>query len=205
MTHHARLTVINGSQRGETAPIDVDMFRVGRSSECDLVIKDPTISRIHAAVRQFQGSYYLQDLDSSGGIWLNDTRINAEKLSEGDKIQIGKTLLTFGFSHVELRSEPAATQPYTEPLPERQKVTFKPKVHSIEAEDIEDDPSIKNVIRLTIQTQESYEPRPRPIGYLQSPPYRPPVLASLSNLTPAALLLGAAGVVFVALVLIALL
>ncbi|AOT69097.1 FHA domain-containing protein [Geosporobacter ferrireducens] len=64
---------------------------IGRKNESDIVIKDPFISNQHAQISLDEGSYFLEDLDSANGTYLNGERImDAVKLQNGDRIKIGQ-------------------------------------------------------------------------------------------------------------------
>lgn len=204
MTRRAKLTVTNGSQQGEAHYIQDDIFQIGRNTESDVVLNDPTVSRKHATIRHYDGSYYLQDLQSSGGIWLNNVRINAEKLASGDRIQIGKTILTFDLVEHEAHDEPDVMVPIPRTVTPPLELPVVPQDATEDAYDMDGLNPVKNVLRLTIQMQEPepYERRVRPIGYLHTPPYRPPLVSSL---TPIALVVGAIAIAVVAVALIAVL
>lgn len=77
---------------------------LGRGSDCEIQVDDQHASRQHAAIHFFDGSYQIKDLDSSNGTFVNDKRITSLPLSEGDKIQIGDTIL-----RVRLKQDPDAT------------------------------------------------------------------------------------------------
>jgi hypothetical protein len=67
---------------------------VGRALECDLNLTDLKVSRQHALVERRQGSFWIHDMDSHNGVYVNGSRIqNAVRLSVNDRIQLGDTLL----------------------------------------------------------------------------------------------------------------
>ena len=66
---------------------------LGRGSDCEIQVDDQHASRQHAAIHFFDGGYQIKDLDSSNGTFVNDKRITSLPLSEGDKIQIGDSIL----------------------------------------------------------------------------------------------------------------
>ena len=68
---------------------------IGRLPNSDLVLDDPEVSRKHALIRELDGKYFLEDLDSSNGTYVNDKLIKHTELHEGDLIQISKFLLLF--------------------------------------------------------------------------------------------------------------
>ena len=56
--------------------IEENIINIGRQLDNDLVINQPRISRKHAQVRQIKGRHMLFDLNSSGGTFVNNKRIN---------------------------------------------------------------------------------------------------------------------------------
>jgi pSer/pThr/pTyr-binding forkhead associated (FHA) protein len=73
-----------------------DGYQIGRGSACDLRLPDHAISRQHARIRYAQGGWFLQDMDSTGGTFVNGQRVGATRLNPGDSIQIGSATFTFG-------------------------------------------------------------------------------------------------------------
>jgi hypothetical protein len=68
---------------------------IGRSSECDIVVGDPNVSRRHAEVRKLGRGYSLVDLDSTNGTEVNGQRVTETSLMNGDVIGVGTTQITF--------------------------------------------------------------------------------------------------------------
>lgn len=65
-------------------------FVVGRSTECQLSLDDPLVSRRHAVLKVRRDGVSVQDLGSRNGVVVNGVKINGEReLSPGDKISIG--------------------------------------------------------------------------------------------------------------------
>ncbi|HEX8984794.1 MAG TPA: SpoIIE family protein phosphatase [Bryobacteraceae bacterium] len=69
--------------------IDPLPFRIGRQSDNDLVLRDNRASRYHARIVAEQGSYAVQDLKSSYGVFLNGKRVEHAVLHPGDRIEFG--------------------------------------------------------------------------------------------------------------------
>lgn len=72
-----------------------ELFTIGRSSENDLRLPDPAVSRQHTRLRCAQGDWYIQDLQSSGGTFVNGQRVPATLLNDGDIIGVGKSTFLF--------------------------------------------------------------------------------------------------------------
>ena len=68
---------------------------IGRAEECDLVLRDPGISRLHAEIRQEESGFYVVDLGSTNGTALNGLKVDRARLEPGDRIVIGTTEMTF--------------------------------------------------------------------------------------------------------------
>ncbi|MFT5393193.1 MAG: pSer/pThr/pTyr-binding forkhead associated (FHA) protein [Gammaproteobacteria bacterium] len=82
------------------------VFRIGRSSNNDLTVKDFSVSRHHAEVRMHSdGSFSVKDLKSMNGVYVNDKRVNNAALNEGDKLELGDLSMTFTF-----RTEPSGEE-----------------------------------------------------------------------------------------------
>jgi len=62
---------------------------LGRSSSCELVLDEQTVSRRHAALRLRDGHWFLVDLGSSNGTWVNDRRVFDAEVVPGDEIRLG--------------------------------------------------------------------------------------------------------------------
>ena len=68
---------------------------IGRSPEADVVVLDEKASRIHCGVRLWDGEFYIKDLKSRNGTFVNDQRIEVAKLKPSDRIRIGSISFLF--------------------------------------------------------------------------------------------------------------
>jgi hypothetical protein len=66
---------------------------VGRSSGCDVVLSDPTVSRRHARLTLSDGRWILRDLQSTNGSRLNGRRVGRCQLRPGDELCLGEARL----------------------------------------------------------------------------------------------------------------
>jgi pSer/pThr/pTyr-binding forkhead associated (FHA) protein len=71
---------------------------LGRGQENTIRLDDLSVSRRHARIAYRQGGYWLSDLGSMGGTWVDGTRLNApRRITAGDVIDIGLCRLTVSF------------------------------------------------------------------------------------------------------------
>ncbi|HEX7009128.1 MAG TPA: ATP-binding protein [Phycisphaeraceae bacterium] len=92
------LTVIQGPDKGRRFELPTNEPQmIGRSSE-SLPLTDQTISRRHAELTPDDGRWYIRDLNSSNGTFVNGVRVASERrlLKSGDQIRTGMTLFVFG-------------------------------------------------------------------------------------------------------------
>jgi hypothetical protein len=68
---------------------------IGRLPDNGIVIENPTVSSHHARVVQEGGSFYVEDLESTNGTYVNDLPISRRTLNDGDVVLIGKHRLQF--------------------------------------------------------------------------------------------------------------
>lgn len=66
---------------------------LGRSSRCDVVLSDPSVSRRHARLLFRDGKWVLQDLASTNGTLVNDRRVGRCELRPGDLVLVGDARL----------------------------------------------------------------------------------------------------------------
>ena len=76
-----------------------DEMSLGRDRENDIVIDDPLVSRFHAVVRRIRDAYWVEDLESTNGTWVNGKRVEpgrSVRLSAGDVVKVGNRIpITF--------------------------------------------------------------------------------------------------------------
>ncbi|WP_295392973.1 HD-GYP domain-containing protein [uncultured Thiodictyon sp.] len=75
--------------------LDAPQSIVGRGHDVDYCINDVRASRRHAKVLALHNRYYVQDLGSTNGTYLNGDRIENERLAHGDLITFGRTQFRF--------------------------------------------------------------------------------------------------------------
>ncbi len=104
------LTVVKGKYVGQRYPLVGDRIVLGRRHG-DLTIPDPEVSGTHCEIAKGIDAYFVRDLGSTNGTYVNGERIREQKLKPGDRIGIGRTVLTFDMAG-------SAGPPPPKPLPE---------------------------------------------------------------------------------------
>ena len=70
--------------------------KIGRDPSNDIHIDNPAVSRFHAEVYRQGHPFFIEDKNSTNGIWVNDIKISwKEGIRDGDTITIGKHTLIF--------------------------------------------------------------------------------------------------------------
>lgn len=69
--------------------MEKDDIVLGRGEECDLTLDERQISRQHIRVYKDGNKFYVQDLESKNGTWVNGTQLKGSReLADGDEIQL---------------------------------------------------------------------------------------------------------------------
>jgi len=92
----ASLMIDNGSMTGSRRDVLRDVLLLGRDKACDIVLVEDTVSRKHARIVRSGDGYYLEDLQSRNGTFLNGRRVNGPvRLRDGDNVHLYDVALTF--------------------------------------------------------------------------------------------------------------
>jgi len=86
----AHLVMLTGQEAGRTWLVTEKGLLLGRTSESDLSVADPEVSRRHFAVRRIgAGQYEIEDLGSRNGTLVNGLPVRKGRLRFGDRIAVG--------------------------------------------------------------------------------------------------------------------
>jgi hypothetical protein len=84
----AQVFVLAGVDRARSFDLG-ERAVLGRSSECEVVLQDRSISRKHAVIVCRERRWFLQDLGSTNGIHKDGKRVERVELRDGDEFQLG--------------------------------------------------------------------------------------------------------------------
>jgi Mg-chelatase subunit ChlD len=91
----ASLIFVAGPLKDQVLSFSSPQVSVGRGKGSGLHLADRSVSRQHARLRHARGAWFIQDLGSASGTFVNDRRIQAQRLNPGDRITIGSTTFIF--------------------------------------------------------------------------------------------------------------
>jgi len=82
--------------RGQSHPLNGVVVEVGRAVDCQISLAhDRRVSRQHARLERDREEWFILDLDSANGTFVNDQKVRQTKLQVGDQIRLGDTLFEF--------------------------------------------------------------------------------------------------------------
>ena len=89
----SRLVIQEGSNAGKAFELTQAPARIGRDPGVEVFIQDEIVSRQHARLTFQDGCFYLEDLESRNGTFLNGELLEGmRRLTPGDKIQLGRAV-----------------------------------------------------------------------------------------------------------------
>ena len=91
----ALLVMQRGPGAGARFLLDAERTTAGRSTEADIFLDDVTVSRRHAEFVREGQMFWVRDVGSLNGTYVNRERIDHVVLRPGDEVQIGKFRMTF--------------------------------------------------------------------------------------------------------------
>lgn len=109
----AELTLLSGAGPKQSFPLGDNPLLIGRHSTCHVQLWDPKVSREHARIEKRVDGYYVVDLGSRNGTYVNDVPIQAQRLNPGDQIKVGDTLFAYIVQSTVSFTEPSPGVPVT--------------------------------------------------------------------------------------------
>jgi len=95
----AKLYIMEGRDQSQSVDLKDTPIFIGRSPDNDIQIKDKTVSRKHLKILIRENRYYLEDLESKNGTYVNGEQIQPGgeiEIDEGHPIVIGMCVLCVG-------------------------------------------------------------------------------------------------------------
>lgn len=101
----ATLLIIQGAEQGARFELTESDFGLGRAPQNEIRLLDSEASRIHARLLWRETHFVLKDQGSSNGTFLNGREIREQSLTDGDQIQIGRSVLLFSLVRPDVQPE----------------------------------------------------------------------------------------------------
>lgn len=107
-----QLQVLSGKRQGFVLDFaDGEVVDVGNRKTAKLSIRDPWISWNHAKISVESGKFFVEDVGSSNGTWVNGEKIKRRELKANDVIYFGKTKVKFAAAAASAPAPAAAAAP----------------------------------------------------------------------------------------------
>src|SRR5882762_9735411 len=154
----ALLRILNGSLENQEIELSPDSMTVGRASACNIRIADAGVSSKHAKIWCEEGQYFLMDLGSTNGTFVNDRDVDREQLNDGDVVMFGMTKASFVGEKPKPRASPNRPQQRVAAPPARNParaaaVAVVPAPEGI----VTDEPRRSPSLRAEVKTQDELE------------------------------------------------
>jgi pSer/pThr/pTyr-binding forkhead associated (FHA) protein len=89
------LIITRGPKGGSRYALDGSVITAGRDTRSDIFLDDVTVSRRHAEIYRRGPKYFVRDVGSLNGTYVNRKQIDDIELHDGDELQIGMFKLAF--------------------------------------------------------------------------------------------------------------
>jgi hypothetical protein len=87
--------VKSGTNAGLSYEVGEAPLLIGRDDRAEIQVLDQGVSRRHAEIFRMGEMFFIRDLDSRNGTFVNEERIKEELLRDGDEVRIGSTVIAF--------------------------------------------------------------------------------------------------------------
>lgn len=96
------ITVPGSKSQPYRFKLDREKVSIGRGSDSDIVIDDPSVSGMHCTMERVSGGYILRDRKSTNGISLNANDMDIIDLKNGDDVKVGDIVFEYTLGDDEL-------------------------------------------------------------------------------------------------------
>jgi two-component system cell cycle response regulator len=97
------LLILSGPELGTAVELGNVPLEIGRDAECAVTLTSDGVSRKHARVQLIFALYFVTDLASTNGTFVNEQRVSMAQLNDGDQLRIGDSVLKFVTNHLEVQ------------------------------------------------------------------------------------------------------
>jgi two-component system cell cycle response regulator len=97
------LLMLSGPELGRSVELGNVPLEIGRDQDCAVTLTSDGVSRKHARVQLIFALYFVTDLGSTNGTFVNEQRVSMAQLNDGDQIRMGEAVLKFVTNHLEVQ------------------------------------------------------------------------------------------------------
>lgn len=90
---------------GQCYRFDDKKFTIGRNKDNFIVLTEPSVSSMHAQIRESETGYKLMNLLSSNGTYVNGEKVTEKIITPGDRIAFANSEFVFGLVDDEVQEE----------------------------------------------------------------------------------------------------
>ncbi len=87
--------IIEAKGKSEAFSLKEPVTTLGRIEDNDIVLEDPSVSRKHARITREEKGFFLEDLGSGNGTFVNGSKITKEQINDNDSCKVGAVSFTF--------------------------------------------------------------------------------------------------------------
>lgn len=109
----AKLKIFLASGKEIIHDLPEETTTIGRLPENALQIDDASVSSSHAEIFAEEDRFFVRDLGSTNGTFINGEKIEKAQLHEGDEVRFGMVLTRFGVSEAPVEKQPAESPDLT--------------------------------------------------------------------------------------------
>jgi pSer/pThr/pTyr-binding forkhead associated (FHA) protein len=92
----ANLEIVRGPYAGATFPIEKPVCSIGRGPQCDVRVRDDSVSTSHATLLRKGAAWFVVDLRSANGTFVDGLRVAGEReLTPGSRLKLGTVEMVF--------------------------------------------------------------------------------------------------------------
>jgi serine phosphatase RsbU (regulator of sigma subunit) len=106
----AQLKLLDPGGKQPVFELGKDEVMIGRLSDSDIVITNPYVSRKHAKIIRRSDTYFVCDINSTHGTFVNGSRVSEQRLLPGDRISLGHDQVQLLFQGEDQGTEPQKTR-----------------------------------------------------------------------------------------------
>ena len=140
------LLISQGLEQGKQFRLDRAQVLIGRDVSSDVCVRDIEASRKHCRITQEGSGYFVADLGSSNGTYVNGTRIKRAALSSGDRIRVGSTEITFKQATTDDATAPSRLDVLTSAASPATLTAVSPELSELPGSRLDDESTYYNLV-----------------------------------------------------------